>query len=256
MYLEIQVCKFPGCDSVYTKILHRFFAFEILELVIALDIPDPFITRNRYNFPAVEALSLLLARFRSGNDLFEICSRYDRCESSLSEVINELSEYLDERWKHLLDCDRDGILHPDQLAIYAAAIAAHGAPLHNCAAFLDCTLRRNTRPILGQAACYSGYKKCHMLKYQALMIPNGLIAHLAGPYEGRRNDNHLLASSQILTKLAQFAFRPDLPANAPAPQRNFVIFGDPAYGYGPHLASPFASDDLSENEKAWNAAMR
>lgn len=43
--------------------IHRFFAFEILELVIALDIPDPFITQNRYSFPAVEALSLLLACF-------------------------------------------------------------------------------------------------------------------------------------------------------------------------------------------------
>ncbi|KAJ3716706.1 hypothetical protein C8R42DRAFT_588463 [Lentinula raphanica] len=36
---------------------------------------------------------------------------------------------------------------------------------------------------------------------------------------------------------------------------NFLIFGDPAYGYGPHLASPFSDDNLTEQQKAWNYAM-
>ncbi|KAF9071474.1 hypothetical protein BDP27DRAFT_1219161, partial [Rhodocollybia butyracea] len=64
-----------------------------------------------------------------------------------------------------------------------------------------------------------------------------------------------LGDSNILVKFANFAFRPDVPGDAPIYERNFIVFGDPAYGYGPHLASPFADDDMSEDEKAWNNAM-
>ncbi|KAJ3978446.1 hypothetical protein F5890DRAFT_1422592, partial [Lentinula detonsa] len=148
----------------------RFSAPEIFLLVKALDIPDPFRTQGRYCFTAVEALSLLLVRYRSGCDQFELQTKYDRCQSSLSEVLNELIEYLDERWKHLLDCDRDGVFHPDQLATYADAISARGAPLSNCIGFLDCTIRKICRPSFYQEVCYNGYKKIHALKYQAIIF--------------------------------------------------------------------------------------
>ncbi|KAJ3777094.1 hypothetical protein FB446DRAFT_611863, partial [Lentinula raphanica] len=150
----------------------RFSAPEIIELAEALDIPDPFKTQNRYSFSAVEALALLLARFRTGTDQFELTSRYNWSQSSLSELLNELIEYLDERWAHLLDCDSEegGILHPDKLVSYADAITASGAPLENCFAFLDCTIRRICRPSIDQQICYNGYKKIHALKYQALCL--------------------------------------------------------------------------------------
>lgn len=239
----------------YWTNLHRFSVMQILELVDALDIPDPFTTCNQYSFTAIEALGLLLTCFHSGLDLFDLCSQYDCCQSSLSALINELTEFIDERWKHLLECDRNHMLHLDQLLIYAAAIAAQGVPLHNCVTFLDCTICKTCRPVIGQESIFSGYKRYHALKYQALTIPNGLIVHLCGPFEGRHNDNHLLATSKILDQFAEFAFWPDLPVNAPAHQQNFIIFGDPAYGYGPHLASPFAKDDISDEEKEWNFEM-
>ncbi|KAJ3713874.1 hypothetical protein C8R42DRAFT_531954, partial [Lentinula raphanica] len=64
-----------------------------------------------------------------------------------------------------------------------------------------------------------------------------------------------LTTSCILDKLDTFAFRPDVPADAPPHECNFVVFGDPAYGYGPHLISPFSTDNITEPQKAWNEAM-
>ncbi|KAJ3817879.1 hypothetical protein F5880DRAFT_1454614, partial [Lentinula raphanica] len=150
----------------------HFSAPKIIELAEALDIPDSFKTQNHYSFTAVEALALLLAQFRTGSDQFELTSRYNQSQSSLSELLNELNEYLNERWAHLLDCDSEvgGILHPDKLLSYADAITASGAPLENCFAFLDCTIQRICHPSIDQQICYNGYKKIHALKYQALCL--------------------------------------------------------------------------------------
>ncbi|KAJ3724797.1 hypothetical protein FB446DRAFT_622064, partial [Lentinula raphanica] len=148
----------------------RFTASEIIELVDILDVPELIRTRSRYMFTSVEALGLLLVRFRSGADEFELASRYNRSQSAISEILTWIVQFLDERWSHLLDCDQEGILHPDKLLIYANAIAGLGCPLKNCFAFLDCTIRRVCRPGWGQNVAYNGYKKIHALKYQALML--------------------------------------------------------------------------------------
>src|SRR6202167_4670422 len=69
----------------------------------------------------------------------------------------------------------------------------------------DCTIQRIAHPTWFQHQAYNGHKKFHALKFQALMLPNGIIGHLYGPFEGRRNDNILLTESGLLERLAQFA---------------------------------------------------
>ncbi|KAF9066529.1 hypothetical protein BDP27DRAFT_1167527, partial [Rhodocollybia butyracea] len=142
----------------------------IVDLAEVLQIPDPFITQERHNFPAIrpEALGLLLARFRAGHDLYDMVAQYNQSIAAISQITNELVIWLDNRWKHLLDCDSDGILHPDTLLDYAIAVEDYGSPLSNCVGFLDCTIRKMCRPSEGQEAAYNGYKKMHALKYQAL----------------------------------------------------------------------------------------
>ncbi|KAJ3752078.1 hypothetical protein EV360DRAFT_26278, partial [Lentinula raphanica] len=148
----------------------RFTASEIIELADILDLPELIRTRSRYTYTSVEALGLLLLRFRHGTDEFELSTRYNRSQSAISEILTWMVRFLDERWKHLLDCDQEGILHPDKLVTYANAITGLGSPLKNCIAFLDCTIRRVCRPGWGQNVAYNGYKKFHALKYQALML--------------------------------------------------------------------------------------
>jgi nuclease HARBI1 len=88
------------------------------------------------------------------------------------------------------------------------------------------------------------------------MLPDGIIGHLYGPVEGRRNDNHLLTESGLLNRLKEFAFDEDVDDGAPEEERTFQIFGDPAYGVGPHIQSPFAGAGVrTEEQQGWNAEM-
>ena len=64
-------------------------------------------------------------------------------------------------------------------------------------------------------------------KFQAVAAPNGLIANLFGPVEGRRHDSALLAMSGLLNQLEERSFSPN--GNA------LCLYGDPAYPHRVHL---------------------
>ena len=171
-----------------------------------LHIPDPLITQSGSSFTAVEALGLLLLRMRSNRNLYDLVQHYDRSLTAISEVVNELLSFLDARWSHLLDFDINGILHPDHLRSYADTIYGAGAPLDTVWGFIDCTLRRVCCPTHHQGAVYSGYKKYHALKYQAVVLPNGMFGHLFRPIEGRHNDGWLLQESRILDQCREHTY--------------------------------------------------
>jgi hypothetical protein len=56
---------------------------------------------------------------------------------------------------------------------------------------------------------------------QSVQAPNGLIAHMFGPIEGRRHDAFMLAQSGLHEKLINIT----KPNGDP-----YVVYGDPAYG--------------------------
>ncbi|KAJ7691354.1 hypothetical protein B0H17DRAFT_843844, partial [Mycena rosella] len=146
----------------------RFYAEEIADLAAVMDIPAPFRTRSRYAFSPVEALALLLARFKSAADIYELTMNHNRSQGAISEVVNELSEYLDKRWGHLFEFDTAGVLAPEHLTEYAAAIHRRGSPLHTVWGFIDCTICGVCRPTWWQRIVYNSYKKIHATKYQAV----------------------------------------------------------------------------------------
>lgn len=55
--------------------------------------------------------------------------------------------------------------------------------------FIDGTVRPIPRPIQCQRLFYSGHKRVHVLKFQTVISPFGIVVHLFGPVEGRRHDN-------------------------------------------------------------------
>jgi hypothetical protein len=138
-------------------------ADDLFELAEALKIPETFKTMNRYIFSRIEALCLLCAQFRSAGEMYTLSMLYDRSQSSISECINELVEYLDNRWEHLLGCNNDHLLHPDNLKQYAHAICAHGAPISSIFGFIDCTIWRICYPTWFQQLAYNSHKKFHSL---------------------------------------------------------------------------------------------
>lgn len=79
-----------------------------------------------------------------------------------------------------------------------------------------------------------------------MIAPNGIIAHLFGPIEGRRHDAFMLGESNLITLLERIV----KPNGDP-----YVLYGDPAYGISKHIISPFRGAHLTEPEKIFNAQM-
>lgn len=78
------------------------------------------------------------------------------------------------RWNNLL-------LNPPALEMYARLIHDKGAALQNCFGFVDGTVRPIASPDQHQRVMYNGHKRVHAIKFQSVVLPNGLIANLYGP---------------------------------------------------------------------------
>ena len=81
---------------------------------------------------------------------------------------------------------------------------------------------------------------------QSVTVPNGLIAHLFGPIEGRRHDAFMLSVSGLPFKLRPFNRSNGEP---------YVLYGDPAYGLSRNILSPYRGMNLSSQENNFNKAM-
>ncbi|CAB3994601.1 Hypothetical predicted protein [Paramuricea clavata] len=57
--------------------------------------------------------------------------------------------------------------------------------------------------ITSERIMYNGHKRIHAIKFQSVVAPNGLIANLYGPIEGKRHDAAMLRTSGLLDQLDQ-----------------------------------------------------
>lgn len=217
-----------------------------------MDVPEAIRTSTGYVFDGLEAFCLLCARLRSAGDMYELVKEYNRSQAAISEIVNDLVEILDERWKHLLDFDIDGAVSQEALAKYAAAIFESGAPVHTVWGFIDCTIRRICRPTSHQRQAYNGHKKHHAVKYQAVVAPDGRVVHLYGPVEGRRADPGILNDSLLIERCTEHAFMDDEDGG----RTNLQLFGDSAYGISQQMLSPYSgAGERTDDELEWNVRM-
>ena len=152
-----------------------------------------------------------------------------------------------DNWHYLLTDFNQPWLSPNCLEQFCDAIHRKGAALDNCWGFVDGTVRPVSRPGRMQRVLYNGHKKVHALKIQLIAAPNGLIANLYGPVEGKRHDSVMLAQSQIYPLLQQYC----VDTNG----RPLCIYGDPAYPLRPQLQAPFRNVILNQNQKDYNTSM-
>ena len=116
---------------------------------------------------------------------------------------------------------------------------------------MDGAVRPISRPEENQRVVYNGHKRVHALKFQSLVIPNGLIANLYGPLKGRRHDAGMLNESGLLRALQAHAHTPT--------GQPLCIPGDPAYPLRPQPMCPYREGDyagpLIPHMRAFNSAM-
>ncbi|XP_065069062.1 uncharacterized protein LOC135694309 [Rhopilema esculentum] len=226
----------------------RFKKQDIYNLVQALHLPEVYRCYNGVIVDPVEALCVCLKRFAYPSRYADLVPRFGRPVPQLCMIFNLVIDDIFDRFSHLLSDLNQPWLSRENLQSFADAIHNKGAALDNCWGFVDGTVRPICRPTRNQRAVYNGHKRVHALKFQSVVAPNGMIANLFGPVEGRRHDSRLLVMSGLLEQLEQHSFSPDGVA--------LCIYGDPAYPHRVHLQRPFARRaELAPNELAFNQSM-
>ena len=132
-----------------------------------------------------------------------MAGRFDRNPIEICLIFNEILSLVFNTHHHRLESLEQPFLSAENLSRYADSIHAHGAPLQNCFGFIDGTVRKIARPNTNQRTMYNGYKRFHGMKFQSVVVPDGLIANLSGPYEWRRHDSTMLHQSGLLPLLEQ-----------------------------------------------------
>ena len=225
----------------------RFYPGDIYKMIELFGFPEVFTCYNGVVCDSVEAFCLLLKRFAYPCRYQDLMSRFGRPVPQLCMISNQVLNFLHLNWAHLLSNFQQNWLSPQNLEAFAQSIHQKGAPLDNCWGFVDGTVRPICRPSHNQRIVYNGHKKVHSLKFQSVVAPNGMIANMYGPVEGKRHDSGMLADSGLLNQLQQHSYGQN--------GRALCIYGDPAYPLRVHLQSGFKGANITQQQMLWNKAM-
>ena len=225
----------------------RFHKADLYRLFHALHIPAQIATYNRSLYDGFEAFCVFLNCYAYPCRYFDLVSRFGRPVKELCMMSNSMMNFIYENYNYLLNDFNRPWLSQNKLEEYSIAIHNKGAPLMNCFGFVDGTVRPCSRPGQNQRLLFNGHKRIHALKFQSVVIPNGLICNLYGPVEGCRHDSGMLAESRLLDQLQLHAYTPN--------GEPLCIYGDPAYPLRVHLQAPYQGNRLTNLQKRYNTAM-
>ena len=116
--------------------------------------------------------------------------------------------------------------------------------------FIDCTIRRTCVPIENQEAVYTRYKRCHGIKFQSIVTPDGYIACLHGAYTAKRHDARVLRESGLLEALQQL-----MPVDDDGDDPIYYLYGDLAYEHRHHLFSGYRNAAPNTPQSRFNKEM-
>ena len=238
--------NFDAIPNPNFKDKFRFMKADVPCLCDALGIPAQFIAPNRTTWSGLEGLCILLHRLSYPAQTFQLGDYFDRGSADISIITNTMLSYVYDRWNRLLvdlsEHTRQGRwLSLAKLQEAAAAVHRKG-PLSNVWGIRG--------PSRGQRIWYSGHKRRHVQKFQAIMTPFGIMVHLYGPIEGQRHDARILRMSGLLDQLAQH-----IPRHGPNPNDVFVLYGDSAYPLRAYLQAPFGGAHITPAERQFNSLM-
>lgn len=225
----------------------RFKKSDIYDMKNFLQIPDDVHCYNGTKVDGIEALCIFMRRFAYPIRYGDMIPAFGRPVPELCMISCNILNHVYNNFSRLLSGFQHAWMSPASLEEYARIIHDKGAALDFCWGFIDGTVRPVSRPGRNQRILYNGHKRVHALKFQSVVIPNGLIANLFGPIEGKRHDSAMLAESGLLAELQQHSRGPD--------GRNLCIYGDPAYPLRIQLQAPFRGPGLTNQEKDFNKSM-
>ncbi|XP_067129952.1 uncharacterized protein [Centruroides vittatus] len=225
----------------------RFSRDDLFHLHFALRLPSVIICENGSRSLGIDALCIFLRRLVYPNRLDDISVLFGRTKSELSRFVHEILNTIYSSHSKLLSNIDEIKLTREKLKLFSQVITAKGAPLKNCWGFIHGTARPICLPKKHPRVVFSGRKRTHCLKFQSVVTPDGMIANLFGPLEGRRHDSGMLRKSNLLEHLAA------IPCSENGTQ--FVLYGDSGYPLRQHLITPFGGGSLTPEQQLFNSKM-
>lgn len=159
---------------------------------------------------------LLLSRLEERERNFELAQVFGRSPPSISETYNVV---LDHVFQHAMPTMRLEI-REEHFPSFANVVRARGCPEGHCFGFIDGTMSTICMTTYGQEAKYNGWKQQRKVKYECVVLPNFLTSDWFGPTTGGAHHLHVLADSNMVTRLLEMRDRLDVP---------LCIYGDPLY---------------------------
>ncbi|XP_067016499.1 uncharacterized protein [Acropora muricata] len=225
----------------------RFHKSDIPVLLDILQLPQTFVCRQGTKCDGIEGICIALRRAAYPCRYSDLIPRFGRPVAELSMISNLVLDTIYQQHHHRITQWNNTVLSPELLETYAHAVHQKGSPLSNCFGFIDGTVRPICRPRENQRIVYNGHKRVRALKFQSVALPNGLIANMYGPVEGKKHDSSMLTDSGLLHQLEHHAF-----SRAGEPM---ALYGDPAYPLRVHLQVPYRCAGMTPQMEEYNKAM-
>jgi nuclease HARBI1 len=209
---------------------------------------DHLILQNRYTAPFETCLLVYLFKMARPVRLRPDCERkFGMRKSHLSVIVQCFGNAL-------FSLSQQYLFNPDiwhhRMAYYGELVALKcGHIFTNIWGFIDGTIRRTCCPILHQELLYTRYKRCHGLKFQSIVTPDGYVACLYGPFVAKRHDSRMYRESGVREELQ--TIMPEDQSNGPV----YALYGDLAYPQSIWLLGGFVNPARDSPEALFNQTM-
>ena len=191
-------------DDVQFRIDMKADKASLRTILNHLDWPATMRTPGAERFRTETGFLLLWRRMASMETIEKLSRECGINPKRVSAICNTMVRHLYDRWGYKLESSLPSDFNT--LKRFADVIRRRTGFNNQCVVgYIDCTLKRVSRPVKYQKALYTGYKKIHCLKYQGVVTPDGMLTSLFGPFAGTDTDNDLLEASGIEQQLEQIS---------------------------------------------------
>jgi hypothetical protein len=133
-------------------------------------------------------------------------AEFRRSPSSISRLVNDFIAHIMSRWDYVLTWDTCRLTWA-KLGEYADLCYERSSrECDSIFGVIDGTVRKIQAPSIGQQAAFNGHKHTHALKYQAVVVPDGIIIHISRAYVGSPHDYTIYKDSGLIDILTGHAY--------------------------------------------------
>jgi len=144
-----------------------------------------------FHAPSVDALAVTLARLAGPVTLEALRQllNINWSTTKLSRIVQGVVKYVTKTFRELIAFDKRFLQDADTRDAFALAISEAGSygkvPYKHIVGFIDGLVVDISRPYSqNQEAYFNGNEKTHLFHYLALLLPNGIMTAMYGPYIG------------------------------------------------------------------------